>query len=545
MDHTAPLFCPGCGWTTVSFSPGITAHHTFRNCPNLRWDARSPRRVNESKLLHPSPHLHSLSDRLPTPNNLMPGATRLKSLFESQLRRNVATGVGTACVNVLLGLGAYPIYLHYLGYEQYGVWLALSTILTFAQLGNFGINPAVTKLVAEAHGARDVPGVQRYATTAMLAVSASGAIVFSAVLVLRRFILLAFNVSGSNARVMSELVPYIALFSVYIFLVECLNATLVGLGRMDLENYFRTISQAVALVCSALLLHNGYGVQSLLLGNVVAYLAMNALSLYAIRALTGQRLLSINGFKFSDLSRILNLGGWVFGGSVVNMALSPVNRIVLTRYAGIAALPIYEIAFSSSMRVRNLLESGFRAVMPEISRSSGSVTQETLRRAALLERKGFRIMAGFGGTLYAAVILVATPLLRFWLRNQYQAALPSALRIMLLGSFFSMLCVPGYYILLGLGKAKICFTFFVIQGAASLGVISLIILTTGTVSVTGVSLGVMVGMGLCSAYVLWKVKQITSDSPEVNFSVTECQTQSDGPPRVGMETELDLRTESL
>ena len=91
-------------------------------------------------------------------------ATRLRSLFRSQLRRNVATGAGTAFVNVLLGLGSYPIYLHFLGYEQYGVWLALSTILTFAQLGNFGVSPAVTKLVAEAHGARDLPGVRRYVT---------------------------------------------------------------------------------------------------------------------------------------------------------------------------------------------------------------------------------------------------------------------------------------------------------------------------------------------------------------------------------------------
>jgi O-antigen/teichoic acid export membrane protein len=451
-------------------------------------------------------------------------ATRLRSLFRSQLRRNVATGAGTAFVNVLLGLGSYPIYLHFLGYEQYGVWLALSTILTFAQLGNFGVSPAVTKLVAEAHGARDLPGVRRYVTTAMLAVTVSGTVAFLAVIVLRKFILLAFKVSGSDARIMSALLPYIALFSVYIFLVECLNATLVGLGRMDLENCFRTISQAVALICSALLLHSGYGVRSLLIGNAVAYLAMHALSLATVRSLIGTRLLLISECTFGDLSRIFNLGGWIFGGSLVNMALSPLNRIILSRYAGLASLPVYEIAFGTSMRVRTLLESGFRAIMPEISRISASVTQETLRRAAVLERNGFRIMAKLGGPLYAAVILFATPLLRLWLGNQYQTALPSALRIMLLGSFFSVLCVPAYYILLGLGKAKTCFTFFAIQGGASLCVIGLTILTTGTLSVSGVSLGVMVGMGLCSAYVLWKVKQITSESSDAGLTMAERPT---------------------
>jgi O-antigen/teichoic acid export membrane protein len=370
-------------------------------------------------------------------------------------------------------------------------------------------------------------------------VSVSGAIVFFAVLALRRPILFAFNVSGSNAHTISDLLPYIALFSVYIFIVECLNATLVGLGRMDLENYFRTISQAVALICSALLLHNGYGVQSLLLGNAVSYLTMHALGLYAVRSLTGAPLLAITGCTFSDLSRILSLGGWIFGGSLVSMALSPLNRIILSRYAGIAVLPIYEIAFGSSMRVRSLLESGFRAMMPEISRISAPVTRETLRRAGALERNGLLIMARLGSPLYAAVILLATPLLRLWLRNQYQAALPSALRIMLVGSFLSMLCVPGYYILLGLGKARTCFASAVIQGGASLSMIGLLILMTGTVSVTSVSFGVMVGMGLCSAYVIWKVKQITKESPDAGFRRPKRHTELDGPRRNRLETELD------
>jgi O-antigen/teichoic acid export membrane protein len=52
-------------------------------------------------------------------------------------------------VNVVVLAIAYPVYLHFLGHEMYGVWLILATVLTFAQLGNLGISPAVMKLVAE------------------------------------------------------------------------------------------------------------------------------------------------------------------------------------------------------------------------------------------------------------------------------------------------------------------------------------------------------------------------------------------------------------
>jgi len=56
----------------------------------------------------------------------------------------------------------FPIYLHFLGYERYGVWLVLATVLSFAQLGNLGIDQAVMKLVAEEHGRGDIEGIKRH-----------------------------------------------------------------------------------------------------------------------------------------------------------------------------------------------------------------------------------------------------------------------------------------------------------------------------------------------------------------------------------------------
>jgi len=418
--------------------------------------------------------------------------------------------MGAAILSVLLGLASYPIYLHFLGYEQYGIWLALSTVLTFAQLGNFGINPAVTKLVAEAHGAGDTVGVRRCITTAWLVVSIAGGVVFCGVLVFKQYIPRIFNVSGANSHMMSELLPYVALFSIGIFVVECLNSVLVGLGRMDLESYIRIISQAVALVCSAILLISGHGVASLLWGNVASYLAMHLLSLMAVRKIIGSRLLTINRDNFGELSRMLRFGGWVSGAAVISMALSPFNRIVLSRYVGIASLPVYDIAYGSAMRVRSLLESGLRAMMPEISRLSGTLTQHTLRRSVAMQRSGLRLIAGLGIALYGTVILIATPLLHVWLRSQFQPALPLVFRIMLVGSFLSLLGTPGYYILLGLGEARTCFFTVAILGGASVSVLGLALIFTGAVSIVDVTLGAMAGMGLSSAFVLWRVSQLTT-----------------------------------
>jgi len=83
----------------------------------------------------------------------------IKRLLRSQLRINMASGLATSAINTVVVAIAYPVYLHFLGYERYGVWLVLATVLTFAQLGNLGIGPAVMKLVAEEHGRGDIAGV--------------------------------------------------------------------------------------------------------------------------------------------------------------------------------------------------------------------------------------------------------------------------------------------------------------------------------------------------------------------------------------------------
>jgi len=46
------------------------------------------------------------------------------------------SGVVVTVVNGVVLAVAYPVYLHFLGYEKYGVWLILATVLSFTQLDN-------------------------------------------------------------------------------------------------------------------------------------------------------------------------------------------------------------------------------------------------------------------------------------------------------------------------------------------------------------------------------------------------------------------------
>ena len=159
-----------------------------------------------------------------------------KRIFSSQLRINMVSGVAATASSAIILAIRYPLYLRFLGYEQYGVWLVLSTVLTFAQLGNLGVDHAVMKLVAEEHGRRNMVAVQEYVSSAVAILAVSGAAVLSLIITFRVPIIAVFKLSQENASHALWLVPCVGCLSVYVLIVQTLSATLSGLGRMDLVN---------------------------------------------------------------------------------------------------------------------------------------------------------------------------------------------------------------------------------------------------------------------------------------------------------------------
>lgn len=104
-------------------------------------------------------------------------------------------------------------------------------------MGNLQIGPAVTKFVAENYGRENIVGVSQYVVMAMVVLSLTGTLALTIILNLDAQIVALFTLKDVHAAVALRLLPYIGLLCIYPFLVQTLNATLSGLGRIDLANY--------------------------------------------------------------------------------------------------------------------------------------------------------------------------------------------------------------------------------------------------------------------------------------------------------------------
>lgn len=434
----------------------------------------------------------------------------IKRLFSSQLRINMASGVVVTVISTVTMMAAFPIYLHFLGYEKYGVWLVLATVLSFAQLGNLGIGHAVMKLVAEEHGRDDIESIQKYVMTAISILLISGSIALAVILVFKGRIVGLFKLSDANAQKALWLLPYIGILSIYVFIVQALNATLSGLGRMDLANYAQALGGVFAVSIATLMLYRGNGIVSILVGNSFSYIFVHVVSLICIWRIAHIRLLRLRNLDAKRGKRILRFGGAVFGGSVISMLFSPFNKLMLSRYAGVATIPVYEIAFRASMQVRGLAESGLRALMPEISRINANLTTEGCHRILQITRKTKKIIFLAGGPFCIVIFLFAHPLLKFWLQERFVSDLATIFRVMLLGTCFSLMAPLAYYVLLGFGKAASIFFTSAIRALCNLLLVSIVVVVSGTLTVEQVSFCVLLSWVLSTLFIAYRARCVLS-----------------------------------
>jgi len=410
------------------------------------------------------------------------------------------SGMATSVVNVVLLSIAYPVYLHFLGYEKYGVWLVLAVVLTFAQLGDIGISPAIMKLVAEEYGRKNLKGIQCYITTALAMLCTSGIIVLAAVLIFKLQIIALFKLNSENAKLAVWLLPYIGVLSIYIFIVNIFNAVLSGLGRMDLANYIQTASKVIAVVVATVLLYLGKGIESMIISSAVSYLFVQVVSIICVRKMISIRILHISNLNAQCGQRLLSFGGGVFGGTVVSMLGGPFNKLMLSRYAGVSTIPVYEIAFNGSMQVRCFIEAGLRALMPEISRIGADMTIQAKNRISQLYHRAMKLILMLGIPIYGILAIFAPLLLKIWLGEKFTETLPGAFRIMLIATFINLLGVPSYYFLIGMGQIRQVLIARCITWLTNVFFIIIVVIATDFLSTPVIGLCLIPSWTLSSTY---------------------------------------------
>ncbi|MBF0109441.1 MAG: oligosaccharide flippase family protein [Magnetococcales bacterium] len=422
-----------------------------------------------------------------------------RGFFGSRLRINMVSTVVTNIINILVLALAYPVYLHFLGYELYGVWLSLGVVLVFAQLGDLGIRTAIVKLVAEAQGQEDMAAMGQYVLMALMLLTVSGSLVFLSILGLRTSIIQWFRFPGELTAIAQWLLPWIGLLSVYVLIVQALKAVVAGLGRMDLANAIETGGRVVTIVLSILLFFLGWKLESLLLASWLSHCGQHLAAILVIRRLSSLRILRRANLDRARFRAMIDFSALVFGGALVSMLLDPFNRMMIARCVGVSAIPVYDIVYRVANQLRSVVAEGMRPLLPELSRMAND--------------GGRRERIGHVQRRLQGLVLLLIPLFlglwwfsdagfEFWLRQGYSSELAQAFGILLPGIWANLAGVPAYYTLMAMNRAGLCFIAHAIQALVNAALVLLAWNGFGMLDVSIVCAAVSVGYVLSTLFLL-------------------------------------------
>ena len=193
---------------------------------------------------------------------------------------------------------------------------------------------------------------------------------------------------------------------------------------------------------------------------------------------------------------------------------------MLSRYAGVSAIPIYEIAYRGSMEVRSLVEAGLRALMPEISRIGANMTTEAKDRIAAINKQSIKLILFAGASLFAVAFIFAGLLLKVWLGDKFVEILPYTLRIMLVASFASLVGVPAYYTHMGQGRVHHCFISHSILSLINVVVVIAYAIFSPEMIESRIYYAILLGQCGSTAYLVWQLYLVlyaTNDYNEKKF----------------------------
>ena len=447
----------------------------------------------ENRAVKASRHLRGIPERL------------LARLRSSQFNRNMGAGSAMAVITTGLSFISYPVYLHYLGYHRYGLWLLLSVIISIAQLGHLGIPGALMTLVAEDHGAGDWEGVRTYVNMGCGIILAAGLVFLGVVIAIRSFIIHWLKLGASDAAIVYSLLPYVAALSVLVLLFTAFNAALGGLGRMDLTSYNETSVQALVIVISAVLLYFGLDLRGMAIGALAAYAGGQIFCFIQVQTIMPIRLAARTRLSSHKARQLLGTGGWILSAGVCNGMLLPFTRLMLSRYAGLEAVAINDICLTGSLRVRNIFDSAFRPMTPEVSDLQVRGVSNLHDRIRSIDGKAFWLIIVVALPGFASLMIVMTPFLHMWLHGGFKLLLPDTFRIALVGAFISLLGSSSYYMLIGLGKARDVAVAGALQFAANAAILAGLAIWIGHITVGQAAVAFGVATTSATVYFRWRL----------------------------------------
>jgi O-antigen/teichoic acid export membrane protein len=368
--------------------------------------------------------------------------------------KNIAKSMFYKILSIAISLVLVPLTLHYVDTTQYGIWITMSSILTWFNFFDMGLGNGLRNKLAEAIAKGDNKLAKIYISTTYAILSIVIFIVLIIFIVINSFLdwSVILNAPHSYASELSRLALIVFVFFCFQFILQLINIVLTADQHPAKAAFFNLIGSLFSLLVIFILIKTTAG--SLLYLGVTFSLAplvvLAASSLWFYSREYKKIAPSFKQVDFSYTKGLMNLGVKFFIIQIAAIIIYQTSNIIISQISGPQDVTVFNISY----RYFGVVTMGFSIIMTPYwsafteaySKNDFSWMKKTVKKL-----KKLWVLLAIGVFLMVAVSNYAYHL---WVGNKI--IVPFSLSV-LIGIYVTInaWCSIFSYILNGLGKVKI------------------------------------------------------------------------------------------
>jgi O-antigen/teichoic acid export membrane protein len=301
-------------------------------------------------------------------------------------------------VHTLSNLVLTPLYLNYLGLDQYGLYQMIYTVASYILILDFGINTAMVRYISKYHATNDYESEKNFSAHCLITVATIIVLMMAAGLIMNEFLLDIYpTITAEEAGVAHQLMLLMLVVVSGTILERFVSGCVSAYEHFTVNNAVGVVKLILKILLTILFLYIGMGVIAVVLVDVIVILlSIMFRSIYAIKQLHFK--IKLSKFDFTLIIDLISFMFPVFLQAIIGYINNYVDKTVLGIMTSKADVAIYSIA-TTFIALFNALPSAISGVfLPKATKMifGGSYNSDDLTNFVIRPgRYQFMLCGGF------------------------------------------------------------------------------------------------------------------------------------------------------
>jgi O-antigen/teichoic acid export membrane protein len=342
-------------------------------------------------------------------------------------RRMVLTAgasAGARVITIATSLISVPLTLHYLGPEQYGMWMVLSSFTVMLSFADMGLGNGILNAVAREHGRDDRAAIREVISSGYAMLGVVSLVLIAGFAIAYPFVpwYRLFNAATPDARAQAgpALAAFIVCFAIAIP-VNVVQKVQIGLQQGFMNSLWQGLGSLMTLIAVLTVIWFHGSLPVLVLALVGAPLVTGFTNTVFFFVRTGRDVRPARGLVTrSAMSVTSKTGGMFFAVQIVGAVAYGADTFIVAQVAGAAMVAQYSVPERLFALISMVVSIVLAPLWPAYGEAIARGDREWVRRTF---NRSLVAAATVSGTLSLALVVVGRPLIHLWVGDVVQPSL--------------------------------------------------------------------------------------------------------------------------